>query len=205
MTEKKWKFLIAKARGMSLRKTNKLRMQVAEVAINACEIERGGNSNIRFSVARFAREIDLAKSTLHDWLRMKQQVVDKLPVKVREKINDIPYTTLDSILIKVDKDMTTRQVRMIFKEELSINPAILKIKKYKSHINGLLFNAKNPQYLIDIPDQLILDCVQLCQLTANLLKKELEYRKKHGTLTLLDNEEKIAKAVKAAEDIFQYR
>lgn len=79
-----WKNCVSTARTyINNRKTN--RMAIAELATRACVIKWGGKRKGKElstkTLAEFAKELDIHRKTLWDWVQIKRLVVDQLPNK----------------------------------------------------------------------------------------------------------------------------
>jgi len=70
---------------LTMRKVN--RLQLAEIAVRGCIIKHGGkltNGLENLTLKSFAIDCGIHPKTLHEWVRVKRTIVDKLPKKTKE-------------------------------------------------------------------------------------------------------------------------
>jgi len=80
--EKKWLFYVEQGQKI-VESMGQDRLKVAELAIAACDIAHGGGNHWKkfegvYTLNRFAKEIGVSYKTLHNWVRIKRNVYDKL-------------------------------------------------------------------------------------------------------------------------------
>jgi len=81
--DKEWNRCTARARELHL-SINRSRVELAELALSICQVDHGGGGHwseykgIR-TLADFSRETGIAYKTLHHYVRIKRDVIDKLP------------------------------------------------------------------------------------------------------------------------------
>lgn len=79
--KERWVKAVVEAKSV-VGRMNTDRLKIAELCLKVCEIQVGGNwrafSRI-YTVHKFAQEIGVHPKTLHQWIRVKRNVHDKLP------------------------------------------------------------------------------------------------------------------------------
>jgi DNA-binding transcriptional MerR regulator len=97
-----WNRLVEAAR-LRLVTINKRRMEVAALAMEACDIVHGGGNHWKgFSgvptLTKFAEEIGISYKTLHTWVQVKRGIVDKLDADEYDERNyNAAHSTLNRL------------------------------------------------------------------------------------------------------------
>lgn len=118
--EKEWDRLVAEAKER-LSVVNKVRMEIADLAIQACDIRWGGGGhwsgykNQGRTLKAFALEIGMAPKTLSEWVRIKRDIVSKLPKGLYDPRN---HSAACRTLGKTTKKTPAEEVIQIYKNEL---------------------------------------------------------------------------------------
>lgn len=81
--DKKWNSYVVEAKKV-VSKMGADRLRIATLAIEACDIRHGGgghwnNNEGVYTMKRFASEVGINYKTLANWVRVKRNVIDKLP------------------------------------------------------------------------------------------------------------------------------
>ena len=81
--EEMWQSYVDRARNI-VGKISTHRLEIATLAIEACDIKHGGGSHWSkfkgiYTIKRFAEDIGVCAKTLSNWVRVKQNVIDHLP------------------------------------------------------------------------------------------------------------------------------
>lgn len=202
-TNKQWEIAIRTARQF-VTNYDKTRWKICEIALGVCNITYGGRrSPMEFTLKRFANEIEINYQTLHDWIRIKRLVYDKLPIKVRDKISGYKYTDLADVCEEVDEKSTPKQVYTKLKEVLSELPENKKFMMYYDKgLGAILYNAQRPINMMNVDSNIIQKIVDRLKLITSLFEKELELRKKYSkTDRLVKAKDKFTAAVEQANNI----
>lgn len=178
VTAKKWEENIRKARSY-INDYDKARWIIVDLALEVCDISHGGRKEGEYiyTVARFAREIEIDRKTLYWWIGTKRRVLDKLPIKIRDKKYSYNYTDLQDVSLKVGPHASKKEVLCAFMEHMKIDPNVRKFQKYMKYLNSIVYNASRPMHIKDVPEATINEMLKKLILTTNLLRKELELRK----------------------------
>jgi hypothetical protein len=117
--KQKWEELVNRARA-KVKTMHKARMEIASIAIEACDILWGGGSHWNkfkdvHTLKDFAREVEVHYKTLAQWVRVKRNIKDKLPEKVWQ---DDKYMIAIRADRKVKRDMSPKEVQRIYEQEL---------------------------------------------------------------------------------------
>lgn len=200
ITHKKWQLAVREAR-QYIQNYDKVRFKIVEIALSVCDISRGGRKDGEFTLSKFALAIDLIPKTLHGWVAVKRNVVDKLPSTYRQKISTYFYEDLRAVACSVDSSSSPKEVLLRFKEQLAQPPEIKKFVKYNKHLNSILYNAQRPMNLLNIDGGLLTEIMQKCSAIAGLVSTELALREKFSTEERLTKEKnRIDKAIAYAKN-----
>lgn len=106
--EESWKKYVDSAR-VIVKRMNKDRMEVASLCIEACDIIQGGGAHWsqfrdQYTIKRFAEEIGVTYKTLHGWVRIKRNVIDKLPEGYYDDLKDYHAATSASNHVDASAD-----------------------------------------------------------------------------------------------------
>ncbi len=187
MTKIKWKENIKLAKAL-VGGLDRHRWQITELAMDCCEQSRGQRGNdSEFTYKKFCVAIDIEYKTLINWVRIKKLVVDKLTVKQRDGIKEIPVELLKRTCDKVDEFSTPRFVRNILKEEAGVDPNRIRFIKYIKNVKTVLYNVSRPVRLIEITDDDLIMLNKLTNLITNLTNKEIEFRRQFGKPSGIDD------------------
>jgi hypothetical protein len=178
VTRKQWEDNVRKAKSL-VNNYDRTRWIIVDLALEVCHYNmnvRGESNESLYTIAEFSKEICIEKKTLYDWIRTKKLVFDKLPKTIKDNIKKYNYQDILDVAAKVEIDTPKKEVYSLFQAQIGIDPVSKKFIKYQKTLVSILYNAKNPMLLKDIPAQNIHDCINLCQTIVNLLNKELELR-----------------------------
>ncbi len=179
VTDKEWKQAVREASGL-VPNLDKTRWVIADLAYQVCHQSEFQRGDCPYTYKRFARSIGVQYKTLMEWCRVKRNVVDKLPVKIQEKLNVLPFDLFKRTSLKVDDDTVPKEVARVFRIESGMDMYSLRYAKYNKNLGTLLYNVSRPIRLKEIPDDLLIESLQKCKLIASFLEKEMKFRKDHG-------------------------
>lgn len=171
---KDWEIAIRKAR-QYIASYDQARWKVVELAKSVCDLNPGGRKADTFSLKKFAHAIGLNQKTLYEWVRIKRNVVDKLPKTMIEK-NIFKYTELESICNKVAPTAENKEVLRAAERHLKTPNIDRKFVKYSMALSSLIYNAKMSTRLANVDYNLIMELIGKCELLSDYLKKELDLR-----------------------------
>lgn len=173
----KWELAIREARAL-VPSYSKNRFKIVEVAKQVCDLNHGGRKTTGvYTIAQFARAIEVNPKTLYEWMRVKRLVVDKLPKTYLTK-NKTSYDDLAETANKVTPDSSKKAVLEAMKAQRDVPVGDKKFLKYRDHINGLLYNAERPMLLLHVDKELIGEIIKRTTKISSLLRAELKLRKK---------------------------
>lgn len=196
VTKAQWENAVRKARQYTT-DYSRARWIIAGLALEVCDYSHGGRKGETiYSVRKFADEIELARKTLYQWIRIKRLVYDKLPKTVRAKAHTYDYSDFDATCDQVTEDSHPAEVKRRWEEQLKVNPDSKKFSKYIAHVNAILYNAQRPILMKDVERNLIEELIQKTTLIANLLAKELTFREKYP-----DGEKQVKKRLNMKEEV----
>ena len=92
-------------------------MDIATMALEACEINYGGGDHWKkhkdvFTLKKFAEEIGMTYKTLHRWVKVKRDIVDKLPEGYYDEDTDFAAAT--SAANEIKRDATEEDIKAAF-------------------------------------------------------------------------------------------
>lgn len=134
------------------------KMAVADMAIK-CIVLKGNDRNF-YSVKKFADAIGVAKSTLHDWIKLRLMKLNS-EVKMDKKTFSFLAKTYPMNKI-VSGDFPT--------EKLSDED--MTIFMYARSLKSILFNIRNPLKVKNISQELKSEIVHLCREIIFILAKD---------------------------------
>ena len=147
-----WDRLVKAARER-VQAINKARMDIAKMAIEACDIVRGGGGHWdkfqnQRTVKKFAEEIGLSYKVLHSWIRVKANVVDLLPPGEYDERNYGAATrTLEKLKLgdKSKPKKSPAVVRQIYQEEKERKADTHHVQKSMEYLLTVYNKFKNGQ------------------------------------------------------------
>lgn len=111
--EFKWRANVEKARD-AYRMRNLNQMHIAKLALEVCEITRGGaKMHGKYTIKRFAEEAGISAKILSGWIAVRRLVFERIPENLRR---DVTYTKFAHVALRVTKDMPQEQIEKIFKK-----------------------------------------------------------------------------------------
>lgn len=118
--EDKWREYVNRAKSF-VKQMNKLRMGVAKLALEACDIQWGGGGHWKKfegqrTIKHFAEEIGVHHKTLCQWVAVRRDVVDKLPVGLYVEEN---YAAALRVRNKVKKSTPQKKVEELYETEIA--------------------------------------------------------------------------------------
>lgn len=116
----RWERYVASAK-VFVTKMNRSRMEVAKLAIEACDIQWGGGNHWKkfegvFTIKRFAEEVGINSKTLSEWCSIKRLIHDKLPEGVW---SDSDFMAAYRSRKKVSRTSSPEEVAKIYTDELN--------------------------------------------------------------------------------------
>lgn len=172
MAEKRdqiWDKCVADAKA-ALKMYDDVRISIASFAIKACDISQGGRSTYgQYTLKKFAKQIGIAYGTLHEWVRVKRLVIDKLPPESRKE----PFTVYKDFVAKVGEDASSNDVTLLYNKRMSRNSSSVKMGKYLKHLITILYNAKRPDLLYGCDPQILLEISNAASEIEALLSRYL--------------------------------
>lgn len=80
---RRWESYVERAKKV-VKRINKDRMEIAQLAIEACDIQHGGGNHWKdfqgvYTLHKFAEEIGVHYKTLHNWVVVKRDIKDVIP------------------------------------------------------------------------------------------------------------------------------
>lgn len=202
VTFKQFELAVREAR-QYVKNYDKSRWKICELALSVCDSTHGGRKlEGIFTVKRFADAIEIDHKTLHDWIRVKTLVYDRLPKSELKDKTKYNYEDLRETCLKVDRSFTPKQVLTEWRERLSIPRETKRFFKYIKYLNTILYNAQRPLQMRLVNKEAIKEMITKCDTIRNLLNKELELRENFSSEDrLLEKYRKISKSIKEAKQI----
>lgn len=121
--EQRWQSYIDRGKTL-ISKMGKARLELATVAIEACDIRHGGGAHWTewegvFTMKRFAEEVGISYKTLANWVRVKRNVYDKL-IELGEEIDPaLDWAAMNRVADRCAIEMTPAQVLKKFNQNSS--------------------------------------------------------------------------------------
>lgn len=178
ITDDMWLEALRKARTLYY-KPGQNRFKIAKLAMDVCDRTQGGHSSRKYTVNAFARAVGLNGKTIHEWIRLKETVVDKLGVKV--DVDKLPIQAITAVFRKAKSDMTNLQVRSLLDEEMKRPSDSRKWEKYLLNLNTLITNSMAPPLMEGTTDEVLKEVVVRCKKIVKYMNLEIEFRAKHCT------------------------
>ncbi len=143
--QKKWDLLVAEARER-FKEYNRIGLQIADLALKACDIVHGGGRHWDshqgvVTVQRFAVDIGMPYKTLHYWICLRRDVLNKIPNAILEGDRGALRRTQRL----VGKNATGEEVAAAYQRELQRPSGEIQIERYivvLKRLNGLIAKGK---------------------------------------------------------------
>jgi len=135
----KWDENVDKAKNL-LGNVEYHQMDIAELALEVCEITWGGCPKAfdeKLTVKRFANSISVSHKSLSNWIAIKRGVFDRLTVKNRQSVS---YTVMGKAARLVHADYSRDKVNKIVEEISDRSEIDFRILNYLSDVKALLYN-----------------------------------------------------------------
>lgn len=167
--EDKWREYVNRAKSF-VKQMNKLRMGVAKLALEACDIQWGGgghwkNFEGQRTIKHFAEEIGVHHKTLCQWVAVRRDVVDKLPPGLYVEEN---YAAALRVRNKVKKSTPQKKVEELYETEISRGGDSYILHQFIKRVKtGHYFITEKANYKKLAKD----DLEELEQLCAGILKR----------------------------------
>jgi hypothetical protein len=134
-----WNQNVEKAR-LALKTQKSTQMAVAALALDACEVKRGGTT-AEYTLTRFAKEIGMESRLLSTWCLVYRKVYLKLAPQLQQKAS---YTQMMQMYTMVSSNAPASEVNSYFENEFVTNRRQRTIKKYGETLVSLLQNLERP-------------------------------------------------------------
>lgn len=121
VSEPVWAEAVTQAKGL-IYTINKARFDIAALALKVCVIRQGGKQGDKYKTGRslkdFAKQIGINHKTLCEWVRIKRNIIDKLPEGLYFPDK---YVAAQRAACKVSRKAKPEVVVKAYKRELSDN------------------------------------------------------------------------------------
>lgn len=161
-----WVEAIGQAKGL-IHTINKARFDIAALALKVCIIRKGGDQKTdKYKTGRslkdFAKQIGVCHKTLCEWVRIKRNVIDKLPEGLYFPDK---YAAAQRTACKVSRKAKPEVVVKAYKRELSDNSP-------QFYFDQLVRRTRLQANYLENPDN------DLSKLTPESLQEMLDYTKR---------------------------
>lgn len=117
---KRWETYVERAKKV-VKRMSKDRMEIARLAIEACDIHHGGGDHWKgyegvYTLHKFAEDIGVHYKTLHNWVMVKREIKDHLSPGVWDEAN---WGAALRTRNKINKKTTKKRVEEIYRKERS--------------------------------------------------------------------------------------
>lgn len=182
---------------------DKVRFKICTIALRVCDLSHGGRKKNSFSISNFAKAIDLNPKTLMEWLRIKRNVVDKLPVTELKDKSKYTYFDLATVASQVKPETSKRDVLRLWKDQLAQPQESKKFIKYELTVNSILTNSRKPIKLLNVDEELLKRIASKCFLVHKFLNVEFKLRQNLSTKERWTGKKDLEeKAVKEGKEVF---
>lgn len=135
------------------------RIIVADLAIKACHIQKGGRPRHEFyTVKKFAKAIGLPYTTVSNWVTVRQMINGLEDEKVREFALE-NFALVNKYVPVRDKDKIEPHIKNIMKAK----PGYFKWKKYAGHLKSIKFNTLHSGSMREADKDDLLLILHLCK------------------------------------------
>ncbi len=141
--------------GKSLLKNKRINnLQIATIAIKACEIKHGGTrkpgweEEFGLTLKQYAKSINMHHKTLNDWVRIKTQIVDRLTDREKSEVFNIGVAT--HVIRKVGKKDLLTEYRKYNKDN-----AAFKFSTAISYLKSVESSLKNHGIVVANKDDMV--------------------------------------------------
>lgn len=176
--EARWQRYVAHAKKF-VTGMNKGRMEIARLAMSACQISWGGGNHWKkfdgvYTLKAFAEEIGVSSKTLSAWVAIRRDVMNKLPAGVYDESQ---YMAAYRTKMRIKRNSKKEEVTRVYDEELKrdqVNFYFYQgLKKIKT-TRHLVFNKVN---LSDLDFEEVVEMRDLCKEIDKRLTKFIRTHK----------------------------
>lgn len=170
--EIKWSENVSKAKDI-VQKVRGYQMLVAGLAMEVCEITRGGNKkefSERYTIRRFAKEIKCHHKTLSQYVAIRTVVFNKL--KPNQK-SDCIYSNLEYVARHVQRTDTAFRVQKVYEKFLKEDPYTRTIIRYLKDLRSLHKNYAGRRAAPKLSKEINSEVLFFCGGIIHHIKKEL--------------------------------
>lgn len=161
-----WKTCIAQAKTL-LKNRDEIRFQIIKLAEQCCSDLEGS----KYTFNRFADEIGLARTTLHEWIRVKREVYDILPKDDKNFLSFNQMRDLNKRSAGFPSGSQEKQKAVLksLKQLKKETPDTLKFREYLSQLKRVLFNAKDKHRTKDCDRSVLVEILHVSrEISKNL-------------------------------------
>lgn len=113
--EARWLSYVERAKKF-VKRMNRDRLDIAQLAIEACDIQLGGGNHWSgfkgvYTLKKFAEEVGITYKTLSNWVRVKRNVVDRLPEGYYDEES---YFAANRVANETDRNTSPEEVKERF-------------------------------------------------------------------------------------------
>lgn len=173
--KKEWELAVQEAR-VIFKYMSTGRMEIATKAIYACEINHGGGDHWNdfegvYTLKKFAEDIGIHYKTLHQWVRIKRNIFDKVGTHWNSR-NFMIAIRADT---RVQPEMTKKEVIEIYLDEGSRTKDSTRFRTMCKNLNTIVTLHKRGKSIFDGVDeaQLIL-CLESLDKVRKIVKERVK-------------------------------
>lgn len=163
--ESAWSAAVGEAKGL-VYVINKARFDIASLALKVCIIRKGGDQKTdKYKTGRslkdFAKQIGVCHKTLCEWVRIKRNVIDKLPegLYMPDK-----YAAAQRTACHITKQASPREVEKHYRREVNNDSP-------QFYFDQLVKRARLQSYYLENPEN------KLSKLSKQSVQEMLDYTK----------------------------
>lgn len=176
--DRRWKKSVQKAK-ILVTDFRDIRFRVVEIAEECCVVHHGGReSDNRYSLTRFAKEIGVAKGTLMEWWRLKHNIYDNLPEYRKKKMTYCGLGHLDTEMRGEDRNNPIEFKRTLKKRLKALDAktqTTIKMERYLKHLKTIQFNTKNRLMIKDCDKEVL---GEICHIARDIVNHLSKYDRK---------------------------
>lgn len=152
------------------------RMEIATKAIYACDINHGGGDHWNgfedvYTLTKFAEDIGIHYKTLHQWVRIKRNIYDKVGTHWNSR-NFMVAIRADT---RVQPEMTKKEVIEIYLDEASRTKDSTRFRTMCKNLNTIITLDKRGKSIFDGVDE---EQLHTCLAALDKVKKIVKERMK---------------------------
>lgn len=173
--KKEWDAAVEEARTI-FKYMSSGRMEIATKALYACEINHGGGDHWNdfegvYTLTKFAEDIGIHYKTLHQWVRIKRNIFDK----VGSHWNTRNFMIAIRADTRVQPDMTKKEVTAIYLEEAARTKDSTRFRTLCKNLNTIVnLDIRGKSIFEGVTEEQLIACLDSLDKVRKIVKTKMK-------------------------------